>query len=729
MEDTTRPLTTDISTDITDGETAAPQIEDTPQLQFNHINEGYSTQNVTGATADDSEFEELLDVFQDVAYNPPTAEEEDDPYGDILQSSALEDERDSIGTGGSIAYGGKGDREDLEAWAPWRTHEETQQQISYQRMNPTDRDREDWVHDIDSFAFGHPWVNIHATMMVDILHQLLKGVLDHVRQWLIALLEDLLPKRHGKIYKAAIEEARQRGIRFRGKTLPKDFVADLIDRRFAAVSPYRGLRVFEQLSSRRQMTGKELKSILRQLLPVFTPFLEEAGATEAILFIRAVVDFVLLSLYHSHDDDTLRYMTLALFRMNQHKEIFRRYRPNTTEDTEGHFNFPKWHVMTHYTDMIRRLGSAPGLDTGHGEHNHVTFVKQGYKRTNRKEGWEDQLTMWNDRSLSMAAEFDIGPYLRNLTAAEKIEEADEPVRPTEAVNVERYFGWPPTARPKPHAAREKWRQVNEVQMLLGPTAGVVFRQALAVFVRESRSPEAGATQASIYDPDRLEEDDSWILPYWVQFHPSLRCRKATGKDPDDPDSTEHDIVRCAPNWQNINGNARHDWIWVQEYATVTSESCDDSANTISQVAFDGRLPARLQLIVTIEDRQRDKNGNMTTRRYTGALVDLYAPKNPHGRADAVHGMTVIKPMPLPPRRGLRRLGGRRIYPLTGIYHSIHVVSTSAPWNDKSGEMYINNTADWETYNFLWNADWEEEAARIAVDSRNARIRAAKVVTH
>ena len=62
------------------------------------------------------------------------------------------------------------------------------------------------------------------------------------------------------------------------------------------------------------------------MLPVLVPMLEAVDAVEAIRFIRAMVDFILLAMYKSYDDDTLRYITLALFQMNHYKEVFRKYR-------------------------------------------------------------------------------------------------------------------------------------------------------------------------------------------------------------------------------------------------------------------------------------------------------------------------------------------------------------------------------------------------------------------
>ncbi len=56
------------------------------------------------------------------------------------------------------------------------THEYTQWQIYHQRLHGVERSNDNWVHEVENFAWKHPYVNIHKAMMVDILHQLLKGI-------------------------------------------------------------------------------------------------------------------------------------------------------------------------------------------------------------------------------------------------------------------------------------------------------------------------------------------------------------------------------------------------------------------------------------------------------------------------------------------------------------------------------------------------------------------------
>lgn len=259
----------------------------------------------------------------------------------------------------------------------------------------------------------------------------------------------------------------------------KDKVEAVIDQRFASVLAYAKIRRFEHLSSRTQWTGREQKSILRQVMPVFTPILQDIGAIDAIRFLRAVVDFILLAMYESHDDDTLRYLQLALFRMNQCKEVFRKFRPSKAASADceevGHFNFPKWHSIVHYVDLIKRFGNAPDHDSGHFERGHITWVKRGYKASNGKVGWEDQVMQYGQRKLNSIARNDPGLHARHLTVAKLRETSERFNKPTKAVDLPEYFGWLRKQFGGLDVKYDTWRTVADIEHLIGGAKGHHFR--------------------------------------------------------------------------------------------------------------------------------------------------------------------------------------------------------------------------------------------------------------
>ena len=126
--------------------------------------------------------------------------------------------------------------------------------------------------------------------------------------------------------------------------------------------------------------------MVRQLVPAIAPLL--IGKRDAAIHCaRAVMDFLVLAQYVSHDENTLSYMEHSLYRLDHLKTVFSKYRPqNTTNDADNEyealFNIPKLHVMSHYVAFIQLYGSAQGFDTSSPESAHKTLLKNSFPRTN-----------------------------------------------------------------------------------------------------------------------------------------------------------------------------------------------------------------------------------------------------------------------------------------------------------------------------------------------------------
>ncbi len=98
--------------------------------------------------------------------------------------------------------------------------------------------------------------------------------------------------------------------------------------------------------------------------------------------------------YKSHTNKTLRYMEHTLYRINQTKAVFRDGRRTDTmirASKSGHFNFSKWHVMSHYPEWIKYYRSATGFTTGIGEAMHITWIKNFFQQTNMRKSYEKQI--------------------------------------------------------------------------------------------------------------------------------------------------------------------------------------------------------------------------------------------------------------------------------------------------------------------------------------------------
>ena len=208
--------------------------------------------------------------------------------------------------------------------------------------------------------------------MIDVLHQLLKGIAMYLITWSKDLVTSAIPmvrKRKGQ-----------------GRTVAESSGTVQLDERFRRVPQFPGLKLFKGFSRVKQWTGVEQKAIVRQLIPVLAPLLS-VKEPAAMHCARAIVDFILMAQYKTHDDETLRYMEQALYRIDKMKVAFRALRPIDKSTDEGHFNFPKFHAMTHYTSFIRDFGAADNYDTEHSEAGHKYHVKDFYGRTNKKRGY------------------------------------------------------------------------------------------------------------------------------------------------------------------------------------------------------------------------------------------------------------------------------------------------------------------------------------------------------
>jgi len=88
-----------------------------------------------------------------------------------------------------------------------------------------------------------------------------------------------------------------------------------------------------------------------------------------MLFICAIVDFVLLAKYKLHNKDMIKYFKAALYRMDKTKEMFLLYRPN--DKNPSNFNIPKHYTISHYLKMIYIFGALIGTTIEYGERAHI----------------------------------------------------------------------------------------------------------------------------------------------------------------------------------------------------------------------------------------------------------------------------------------------------------------------------------------------------------------------
>ena len=578
-------------------------------------------------------------------------------------------------------------RENLTQQWPLRTHQDTQAQLIAQRDHSIDKTDDKWLHNINNFAWDHHLLNIHQAMGIDILHQLFKGIVMYLIQWVNEILQHIQTTNRKRKY----------------SSLPSIFHArpsEQLDYRFRQVPAFTGLKLFQSFSKVKQWTGVEQKAITRQILPVITPLLL-SKAPMVLLFTRAVLDFVTIAQYRTHDEETIRFMDHAINRIDKLKEVFRDIR-SAGNNSEGHFNFPKFHVITHYCDFIRLFGAADNTDTSHAEAAHKYLIKDFYARTNKQDNFIYQILHHNSRRIRMQA-FEDRLLYQSLNQARNADILEEVKATQPAGNkILSKLGLPYLPGDKTFIKNLKlkpqhWRRAGQVADLLDMPELI---DTLATFIINCRKE---SNQISVPDNelDRRQSDHNWAKALLISLHGSILCWKALGKDSSDPEALEKEYVRCCPNWRGLSPNTwRRDYIWLQEY----------SDNTVTNsLVLKGKCIGKLRLVFTIVDTEYSTQ-RIRPIKYSGVLVELLKLRN-SGRYHDIHGMIELEKWPEPNERvRTRTLGANRIYKMSSIHRSAHVV----PANFEGGTTFLlNNYIDWNQFNELYDDDWMAKGTRMA----------------
>jgi hypothetical protein len=240
-----------------------------------------------------------------------------------------------------------------------------------------------------------PLANIHQGITPDVLHQLYQGVFLHLINWCQAVVP-----------------------------------AGELDRRIRCLPPGFGVRYFKDgISSLSQVSGPERKNIAKVLLGCLVGLVPAKALTAC----RALLDFIYLAQYSTHDTVTLRYMKDALDLWNKNRSFF--------VDTlvRDHFNIPKFHSLVHYVESIENFGTTDNYNTEMFERFHIDFAKQGWRASNKRNEFP-QMTLWLSRQEKIAAfasyisstkQLDniSSPQLQNFPSAGQLKIAKHPSHP------------------------------------------------------------------------------------------------------------------------------------------------------------------------------------------------------------------------------------------------------------------------------------------------------------
>jgi len=277
-------------------------------------------------------------------------------------------------------------------------------------------------------------------------------------------------------------------------------------------------------------------------------------ASAAVHFIWAVVDFVMLTQYTSHDKDTLQYLLHALFQINKLKNVFQHLRSVNLNISEEHFNILKLHVMTHYAQHICQYGSADNIDTEHSEAAHKFLVKAFFSQTNKHKSFQQQLLLHNICHLNLTA-------MKNLILWKKMQNSVIKknlmialmTQSSQAILLCRISGlslW--------QKRKQVWcEDLNSRQWCSVLTLNIVlnilrFLDALTAFVHNCQN-KADEINSTDNDLNWRLKDSSSVAPYYVCVHESLKCWKQNEKNIQNLEELIEERVYCTSDWQRKGG--------------------------------------------------------------------------------------------------------------------------------------------------------------------------------
>jgi hypothetical protein len=603
---------------------------------------------------------------------------------------------------------------------PLRDHGYMRNQIRKQRENPKNypQTHEEWVQPWDNFAWEHDLVNIHEGMMIDKLHQLYKGIVKYTIQWVQEAVEDWSQQQENK------DSAPKRWKKGAVRDITLCTYVEQLDHRFKQIPEYPGLKRFNNaaFSGVKQWSGNEQRAIVHQLGPVLAPILTKKHP-QAMQFVRAMLDFVMLAEYRSHDEQTLECMDQALSRIDKLKEYFRDLRPKDKHTGEGQFNFPKFHILTHYT-AFKKFGTLDGFDSATPETGHKGQVKEPYNRTNKRDDFLAQVTRHSLRRINWMAMEGILSHMNTKPQSEiekrKYMQLNTLSGPRDLSGLK--MSDLDQTRLESYVLKERryWRPAATVASHLGYAD---FIDALAVFIREMRRIR---DMRPLEDMDRMnsetkrcgisyirEAEPCWVNSYPVSLHSSMKCWIKTGKDPRDVQATTEQFVRCSERWQNKSKD-RRDYVWVHEYRGDFEKS-----------PTDGRTLGQLLAIITVRDIQR-RNDHGQYQEYQGCFLATLKPKH-NGQPNLIHGMLEYQAVPIQRAKKPRKLGGHRFYSASMVIRGAHVVPAGLVDSDL---FLVNNYIDWGEYTEIYTlqsaAKTMEAAEKVAAEEREKRLDAGNV---
>ncbi|KAG8743778.1 hypothetical protein FRC12_014960 [Ceratobasidium sp. 428] len=155
-----------------------------------------------------------------------------------------------------------------------------------------------------------------------------------------------------------------------------------IDNRFAAMTRGSGMRHFKRgISGVKQWTGREAKEMMKVFVPLIAD--DNSMSNELVGLIRSILDFSYIAHSTRLTEDELGELEDAHAEMHRLKQSV--VSAGIYESIKRFDGIPKWHMVSHYADSIRELGTPDGYNTEAPEYLHIVYVKRGWNASNKRD--------------------------------------------------------------------------------------------------------------------------------------------------------------------------------------------------------------------------------------------------------------------------------------------------------------------------------------------------------
>jgi hypothetical protein len=447
-----------------------------------------------------------------------------------------------------------------------------------------------------------------------------------------------------------------------------------------------------------QWTGKEMRNLVKVILPCFAASLRRPSAverpifTQSLICVRSIVDFTLMSQYKSHTDETIQYLEQYLKAFHDHKDVFKEYRKDKSttrkvrevttrirsensevlnqhrlsgataakrrriadeqrRDLDGvvadiyeedvDFNFVKIHLLSHFGDHVRRFGNIQMYSTESGETSHKTMIKEGYRRSNK-----------NDASHQILRTY---ARLDSFKIHEMNVEANIPRPIQDELRKEQHKRQVGSRKKQPSGLVPTVENISRLNKILRnlPDLLVDYYRRISAMGREV---EIGL-----------------VKQFPVEICRLLRVPVENFQDAQEV--TWHHLRCTGTQLWRTTGRSRNDWVWV------------DSGNRSIYGALRGFYPARLLSIMKV----RELTTGLVDRL---VLVDRLYVENSGKLSDITGLVTVTMGTARGPNRTTEIVVG-----IKRIMGMAHLVPETAEIDNK--RWYVNNRIDLETFNRIY----------------------------